>query len=569
MVKRSKSFKKIIVSLIVIGAVSIAVTQSSFYRRISQSQRLFNQIYNQIFSTYLHELNPEEFTKATINSITANLDPYTSYMVEEEQHQMNILSKGKYGGVGIQLSYRNEQMIVIAPMDGGPAQTAGILSGDIILKVDDALVKNMTFNDAAAKIRGLKGSEVVLTIKRYGEDDPIDFKLIRSDIKVKDITYSGMVSPTTGYVRLNRFSRNTTSEMNEAFKDLIKNDVKEVIIDLRDNGGGLLTAAVNMIDMLIEKGQTIVSTKGRMKESNRSFLSRTKPIIDKDVKIAILINQGSASASEIVAGSIQDLDRGIVIGRKSFGKGLVQTLYPIDKVRSLKVTTARYYIPSGRFIQNNDYINEKVVLESEQEDSIFTTLNGRKVLGNGGITPDSIIYSETMEPLTVQYWRSGFFYSFAQENKFQYEKFKDVENDNELMSKFNNFILTKNKVRLPGEEVLEEIEEKMTALGKIDNKTKKAMNDLGLFFKNQKNDRMVSENTDMKQLLLLEFAGLFNGPEGRIKQALKDDKVVQSAINILSSDNSYQIIGHTLVKHVLFNLWSDQIEITGTFLWSN
>ena len=282
-----------------IGAVSIAVTQSSFYRRISQSQRLFNQIYNQIFSTYLHELNPEEFTKATINSITANLDPYTSYMVEEEQHQMNILSKGKYGGVGIQLSYRNEQMIVIAPMDGGPAQTAGILSGDIILKVDDAFVKDMSFNDAAAKIRGLKGSEVVLTIKRYGEDDPIDYKLIRSDIKVKDITYSGMVSPTTGYIRLNRFSRNTTNEMNQAFKDLIENDVKEVIIDLRDNGGGLLTAAVNMIDMLIEKGQTIVSTKGRMKESNRSFLSRTKPIIDKDVKIAILINQGSASASEL------------------------------------------------------------------------------------------------------------------------------------------------------------------------------------------------------------------------------------------------------------------------------
>ena len=331
--KRSKSFKKIIVSLIVIGAVSIAVTQSSFYRRISQSQRLFNQIYNQIFSTYLHELNPEEFTKATINSITANLDPYTSYMVEEEQHQMNILSKGKYGGVGIQLSYRNEQMIVIAPMDGGPAQTAGILSGDIILKVDDAFVKDMTFNDAAAKIRGLKGSEVVLTIKRYGEDDPIDYKLIRSNIKVKDITYSGMVSPTTGYIRLNRFSRNTTSEMNQAFEALIESDVKEVIIDLRDNGGGLLTAAVNMIDMLIEKGQTIVSTKGRMKESNRSFSSRTKPIIDKDVKIAILINQGSASASEIVAGSIQDLDRGIVIGRKSFGKGLVQTLYPIDKIR--------------------------------------------------------------------------------------------------------------------------------------------------------------------------------------------------------------------------------------------
>ena len=538
---KNKVSKRVFFSIIFLSIISIAVTQSSFYRRISQSQRLFNQIYNQIFSTYLHELNPEEFTKATINSITSNLDPYTAYMVEEEQHEMNILSKGKYGGVGIQLSYRNEEMIVIAPMDGGPAQQSGILSGDIILKVDDHNVKDLSFNEAAAKIRGIKGTKVILTVKRYGEDSAIDFTLVRSDIKVKDITYSGLLTPSTGYIRLNRFSRNTTNEMNEAFQTLLNQNISEIIIDLRDNGGGLLTAAVNMLDMLIEKGQMIVSTKGRMKESNRSFLSRKNPLIDKDIKLAILINRGSASASEIVAGCIQDLDRGIVLGRKSFGKGLVQTLYPIDKVRSLKVTTARYYIPSGRFIQNNDYINDKYILNKADEDSIFTTTKGRKVLGNGGITPDSTILSDIMEPLTVQYWRSGYFYSFAQENKFQYESFMEVDKDSELLNKFKNYVSSKKSIMLPGQKELNDAEEKMSTLGKLDEKTKNAIKDIDLFYEEQKKNRINTESKDMKQLLLLEFAGLFNGPEGRIKQALKDDQVVQSAINILSNDNSYQM----------------------------
>ena len=538
---KNKASKRIFFSIIFLTIISIAVTQSSFYRRISQSQRLFNQIYNQIFSTYLHELNPEEFTEATINSITSNLDPYTSYMVEEEKHQMDILSKGKYGGVGIQLSYRNEEMIVIAPMDGGPAQQNGILSGDIILKIDDYYVKDLSFNEAAAKIRGIKGTKVILTVKRFGEDSSIDFTLVRSDIKVKDITYAGLITSSTGYIRLNRFSRNTTNEMNEAFQTLLNQNASEIIIDLRDNGGGLLTAAVNMLDMLIEKGQMIVSTKGRMKESNRSFLSRKNPLIDNNIKLAILINQGSASASEIVAGCVQDLDRGIVLGRKSFGKGLVQTLYPIDKVRSLKVTTARYYIPSGRFIQNNDYINDKYILNKTNEDSIFTTTKGRKVLGNGGITPDSTILSDTMEPLTIQYWRSGYFYSFAQENKFQYENFMDVDKDNQLLNKFKDYVSSKKSIMLPGQKELKDAEEKMSSLGEFDDKTKNAIKDIDLFYEEQKRNRINTESKDMKQLLLLEFAGLFNGPEGRIKQALKDDQVVQSAINILSNDNSYQM----------------------------
>ena len=352
---------KIFLPIVIVTAIlSLAITQSSYYRKIGKSQQLINRVYNQIFSTYVHQIDPETFTKDAINGITQKLDPFTEYMVDDEQHNINVLSKGKYGGVGIQLSYRNNTMSVVAPMDGGPAKSAGIISGDIILKVDDIDVKKFSFNEAAAIIRGEKGTNVKLSVKRFGDSDPIEFNLTRSEIIVKTGTYAGMLTESTGYIRLNRFNKNSPIELQKSISSLLNDKATSLIFDLRDNAGGLLTAAVCMLDMMIDKNTTLVSTKGRTKDSNRTFYSRRDPIIPKDIKIAILINQGSASASEIVAGSIQDLDRGIVIGQKSFGKGLVQTQYSFDDKRSIKITTARYYIPSGRFIQKRDYIDENV-----------------------------------------------------------------------------------------------------------------------------------------------------------------------------------------------------------------
>lgn len=525
---------------IVIGIFSLALTQSSYYRKISKSQELINRVYNQIFSTYVHQIDPEAFTKAAINGITEKLDPFTEFMVDDEQHNINVLSKGKYGGVGIQLSYRNNTMSVVAPMDGGPAKSAGIISGDIILKVDDIDVKEYSFNEAAAKIRGEKGSTVILTIKRFGDDDPIDFSLIRSEIIVKTVTYSGMLSKDTGYVRLNRFNRNTPFEMQNSISTLLNNDATALIFDLRDNAGGLLTSAISMLDMMIVKNTTLVSTKGRTKDSNRTFSSRRDPIIPKDVKIAILINQGSASASEIVAGSVQDLDRGIIIGQKSFGKGLVQTQYSFDEKRSIKITTARYYIPSGRFIQKRDYIDNKYIMNASDEDSIFTTIGGRTVYGNGGITPDSTIEPSTMKSLTSQYWRSGYFYSFSQENKHHYASFKSVLNDDSLLDKFKNYTESKESVDLPGEKELNIVIEKISELDSTDIRANDALNLLSDFYDREEDKRRESEQDEIRELILLEFAGLFNGTEGRLKQALKNDETVQVALDVLSNSSSYQ-----------------------------
>ena len=524
---------------LILATISISFTQTGIYRKIANSQRLINQVYSQIFSTYVDQLDPEVFTRSSINSITENLDPYTSFLVEDQQYSIELLTDGKYGGVGIQLGYRNKEMTVISPMSGSPAQKAGITSGDIIKKIDDSEVKDMTFNDAAAKIRGKKGTKVKLTVKRFGENENIDFILTRSSIDVKDISYSGLISPTTGYIKLNRFSRFASRDFQKELVSLSKNDIGQLIIDLRDNTGGLLSAAVNILDMVTDKDLPLVSTKGRTKESNRSFYSKRNPIISNDVRIVVLINQGSASASEIVAGAIQDLDRGIVIGEKSFGKGLVQTAYEIDKKRTIKITTARYFIPSGRFIQKRDYIDSKFLMNKADEDSLFNTMNGRTVYGNGGITPDSIVIDKKMEMISTQFWRNGYFYSFAQENKFLYDSFSDVQKDKELFNKFNKYLDKRKKAALPGQKELNDLEKNIMSIDSTDTNARKALNTLSDFFYKNLDEQTNKESEQMYKLLLLEFAGLFNGPEGRIEQSFENDSVLKTALNIVENKNLF------------------------------
>ena len=537
--------------LILIATISITFTQTSFYRKIANSQSLINQVYTQIFSTYVDQLDPEAFTKSSINSITENLDPYTTLLVEDEQYNINLLTDGKYGGVGIQLGYRDKEMTVISPMIDSPAQKAGIIGGDIIVKIDETDVKDLSFNDAAAKIRGRRGTKVKLTVKRYGVTDPLQFDLTRSRIDVKDVTYAGMISPQTGYIRLNRFSRFTPRDFQKELLEMNKQNLSELIIDLRDNTGGLLSAAVNILDMLVDKELPLVSTKGRTKESNRAFFSKRDPIISNDIKIIVLINEGSASASEIVAGAIQDLDRGLVLGKKSFGKGLVQTAYEVDKNRTLKITTARYFIPSGRFIQKRDYIDKKFLLNQTVEDSLFKTKSGRIVYGNGGITPDSTVNETKMSVITTQYWRKGYFYSYAQKNKFLYNNFDEVERDANLTSKFIDFTKDRDQISLPGKKELSLLEKSLQDLDSTNLSIKQAVQTISDFYESKIVEKTLDESNDMRDVLLLEFAGLFNGPKGRIEQSFKTDNVLKAAKTIISDQYlySYTFKNHQNLKN--------------------
>jgi len=530
------------ITVIAISLFSLASTKSDVYRELARSQRLINEVYKSLITRYADRLDTEKFTKVVINNILDDLDPYTVYMEEDEKEGLDLLTRGKYGGVGINLGERDKKLTVISPMDDSPAKRKGIIAGDIIVKIDGLLTEEMSLDDAASHIRGPKGTDVTLFIKRFGDEQLIEFVLTRDDITVKDVAYAGMLDNETGYIRLTRFSKNSGPEMRSAILNLQHDNASRIIIDLRDNPGGLLQSAIEILDMLIPKGELLLSTKGRMPEANKRYIARKTPIIEDDVKIAILINEGSASASEIISGTIQDLDRGVIVGTPSFGKGLVQSVYGLDSSgkRSLKVTTAKYYVPSGRLIQKPGYIDDKLVIRDEKEDSVFVTVGGRKVKGEGGITPDYEVVMPKSTPLLLECWRKGLFFSFAQEWQHKYDSYEDALIDLDLMADFKVFIDAHEvDVTTEGEKQFQEARTKITALDSTNMDLILAFDFVETFIIDREATLFEAEKDDLRRRLLLELVGIMQGTEFRVAESIKDDPVVIKAKEILQDPVAY------------------------------
>ena len=530
------------ITVIAISLFSLASTKSDVYRELARSQRLINEVYKSLITRYADRLDTEKFTKVVINNILDDLDPYTVYMEEDEKEGLDLLTRGKYGGVGINLGERDKKLTVISPMDDSPAKRKGIIAGDIIVKIDGLLTEEMSLDDAASHIRGPKGTDVTLFIKRFGDEQLIEFVLTRDDITVKDVAYAGMLDNETGYIRLTRFSKNSGPEMRSAILNLQHDNASRIIIDLRDNPGGLLQSAIEILDMLIPKGELLLSTKGRMPEANKRYFARKTPIIEDDVKIAILINEGSASASEIISGTIQDLDRGVIVGTTSFGKGLVQSVYGLDSSgkRSLKVTTAKYYVPSGRLIQKPGYIDDKLVIRDEKEDSVFVTVGGRNVKGEGGITPDYEVVMPKSTPLLLECWRKGLFFSFAQEWQHKYDSYEDALIDLDLMADFKVFIDAHEvDVTTEGEKQFQEARTKITALDSTNMDLILAFDFVETFIIDREATLFEAEKDDLRRRLLLELVGIMQGTEFRVAESIKDDPVVIKAKEILQDPVAY------------------------------
>ncbi len=535
--------KKIVIIpalLLLAGFLSLALTKTDVYKEVSQSIKLLNNAYKYIITYYADEVNVDEFTRSVLRNMSSELDPYTVYLEAEERHGIDLLKTGKYGGVGIQIGKREGKLTAIAPMDDSPAKRAGIMSGDVISKIDGTFTQDLDINDAAKMIRGEKKTQVILTIEREGEDSPIKFALIREDIRVKDVAYSGMIDDGIGYIRLTRFSKNSSGELKYALENLLSENADGLILDLRDNPGGLLQSAIEILDMFIPKGDTLLSTRGKVRESNRIYTSRHKPMVPEEVNLAILINEGSASASEIIAGAIQDLDRGIVVGKRSFGKGLVQSVYRLGKDRSLKITTAKYYIPSGRLIQKPDYVGEELIVAPTDEDSLFTTVRGRKVVGGGGITPDIDVDVKLSGPLMRECWRNGWFFSFIQREKIRYLTFEDVQADVALMERFQTFLDSMDvNVQLSGERLYDDAKEKLTALDSTNTDLAIAFAQIDAFIYDEESSLFGREKEDIEHRLIIEFADHFSGAAGRFNVSLKKDEAVLRAIEFLKNGEKY------------------------------
>ncbi len=537
--KNNKRFYSVL--FMIIAFVIIGAKRSNIYKQIRDSQATINSVYRHLITHYVDDIDLEKFTKLSIDNMLSDLDPYTVYLIKDQRSNLDMLTKGKYGGVGIQIGKRDKRLTVISPMDNSPAKRAGIVSGDIIVKINDQITDKMSMDDAAKLIRGQKGSSVTLTIERFGYDEWTDYDLIRESIKVKDVSYAGMLNETTGYIRLVRFSKNSASEMETALSKLLANDMSSLILDLRDNPGGLLNSAVGILDMFIEKGELLVWTGGKTKQSHRKYFSKNKPIVPGNIQIAVLINKGSASASEIVSGVMQDLDRGVVIGRQSFGKGLVQTIYNLDKDKSLKVTTAKYYIPSGRLIQRKGYLPDELLADSSEVDTLFETIGGRRVTGGGGIKPDHIIDLEPISPIFSACRRNGLFFTFVQKNNHLYESFDDVSSDNTLMDQFEDLVYSSDlDILLKGESSYLDTREMFIRLDSNNVSVIGAIDLLDRYFEEQALTQFDREKKILKNWIMMEFAEHFNGMKGRIRIMSEIDMDMIKALETLQDPFVYK-----------------------------
>ena len=537
-------FKKASIILMVLVACFFGILRSQqldVYRDIARSQQQIMTVYKYLLTEYVHELDVQKLTSRIIKSMLENFDPYTEYYEEKDLEDLAIKTDGEFSGVGLQIYMYEDQLTVVGPIEGSPASRAGIFTGDEIMNIDGEATKGLELKEATNKIRGDKGTDVILTIKKPITGETEDYTITRDVITIKDIPYYGMANPEVGYLRITNFSNNTPGETRDALISLMGEGAENIIIDLRDNPGGLLSSSLDILDLILPKNMEMVSTKGRKGRSLKNYKSLNNAFLPNSIDIAVLINGGSASASEIVAGVLQDHDRAVVLGDQSFGKGLVQTVIGINQDTALKITNSKYYIPSGRSIQKREFIDEELIADGAlAADSLFQTMAGRSVLGGGGISPDITVKDEGSYPLAASILRNGGYFRFVQQSSDQYASLDEVMADKSLMKNFKTFI-NDNDIEgyVDGEEDLEIAKEKLSKEDKDNIFLKNAFSVIERQIDKTQLEMFETENDVIKRMILGEFAFYYDGNDGKYELYLKDDKVVIKALEVLLDDSVY------------------------------
>jgi len=415
---RARRFVPFLTALL-IGALlgGWAVDRVSARKELYTYLDLFNDALAKIEGAYVEEVDPREVMYGAIRGMLSTLDPYSVFLDEEAFNDFQVTTEGEFGGLGIQITVRDGILTVVSPIEGTPAYDLGIKSGDRIVRIEGEPTRGITADEAVRKLRGEPGTKVNITIHREGVDDLLDYTITRDVIRIDSVPYAFMLDDGVGYVRISRFSRTTADELREKLDELDSQGMRALVLDLRSNPGGLLSQAVDVSDIFLDAGELIVRTQGRLEEQNQSYHARTPARYPRDFPIVVLVNGGSASASEILAGSIQDWDRGLVVGTTSFGKGSVQTLMrlrPLTKECAIKLTTAKWYMASGRAIEKPErWVQEEGDEGEEAAKPEFRTAGGRVVYGGGGVTPDVEIDPVERGGVVVDLERREEFFEFA------------------------------------------------------------------------------------------------------------------------------------------------------------
>ena len=549
--KASKIFKRVRGILIIIPVVLISLLTSSYvdsYFEISKNLDIFITLFKELNLYYVDETQPGDLVEKGIDGMLLSLDPYTTYIPETDIEDYRFMTTGQYGGIGAMIRKKDSLMVVAEPYEGFPAMKAGLLAGDVILEVNEKSTEGKSTGDISSFLKGQPQTEVKVRIKRFGVDKPFDVTIKREEIQIKSVPYLGMLNEEVGYLNLSSFTDNCSQDVKDAVVELKAKGMKKLVLDLRGNPGGLLKEAVALSNLFVSKGEMIVSTKGKVKEWNKDYKATQSPL-DKDMPLAVLVNRGSASASEIVSGVIQDLDRGVIIGERTFGKGLVQTTRPLSYNSQLKVTTAKYYIPSGRCIQALDYSNRNEDGSvGKVPDSLITkyeTRAGRPVFDGGGINPDVEVKPMPLSDIAFNLGLKMLYYDFATEYRHQHKEIaavKEFDIDENLYSEFKSWLETKEfDYTTDSEKVMGKLKE-VAEEEKYFERIEIEYNALNEQVRHNKTHDLEEFQEEVKDLLRGEIVSRYHHQKGRIEAMLEDDSDVKKALEILADTEEYKRI---------------------------
>ncbi|MCQ2320431.1 MAG: S41 family peptidase [Bacteroidales bacterium] len=509
---------------------------------IAKSIDIYNSLLRELNLNYVDEINPGELNEAAIDAMLQGLDPYTVFIPESEIESARFITTGEYGGIGALIHYDGEYTVISDPYYGWPAQKAGLQAGDVILSVNGVDTHKKNTAEVSELLKGQPGTDVVLKLRRYGQDKPVEKTLKREKVKIDNIPYYTVFDNGIAYLSLSGFTRDVASEMKAKLVEMKKDhELKGFILDLRGNGGGLLNEAVDIVNLFIPKGKPVVSMRGKAQNASALHSTNNAPF-DEEIPLAILVDGGSASASEIVSGAIQDYDRGIIIGERTFGKGLVQNILPLSYNTQMKVTIAKYYIPSGRCIQEIDYSHKKdsVNVKNDSLGKPFKTMAGRTVYEGHGIMPDVKVVRDTFATVTAYLYGKNYIFDYA--NKFCYEH-KSIDSadvfkiDDATYQDFMNFVKGKDFNYTTESELALK---KLVKAAKDDGYYEQIKSKVGELEKTLAADKandLVKNRKDIEELLRTEIVGRYYYQKGRIVANLKNDPDLNRAFEILLNTN--------------------------------
>ena len=540
--------KKRLSLLLFIGLAFGATAQNDKGFEISKNLEIFANVYKNLHTNYVDDVDPGKTMKVAIDAMLASMDPYTNYYAESDMEDVKMQVLGQYGGIGSLIHQEGTNIYVAEPYEGLPADKAGLKIGDRILAVNGESTEGKNNAEVSAAMRGQAGTKVTLRLEREGKT--FDVTITRAEIRLPNVSYSGIVNGNIGYIRLDEFTQNAAKNVREAFKRLKRDNpgLKGVILDLRGNGGGLMGEAVDIVNIWVPQNELVVETKGKV--ASKNIKSRTRmPAEDVDIPVAVLINGQSASASEIVSGSLQDLDRAVIIGERSYGKGLVQNILHMPYNSQMKVTVSKYFIPSGRCIQAIDYKhrdeNGRAIKVPDSLKTAFSTRHGRTVYDGFGIEPDIEVEHPTSSLLSVALYNRFHFFNYALKFHREHDTIpspKDFVITEEIYQDFINYLSDKTyDYTTYTENILSDLRKVAEEEDYMDN-LKQQIDQLEKTYKEAKKDDLMRHRDEVSQLLKDAILVHYYYRKGCIEGALSDDPDVKKAVEILSSTAEYNRI---------------------------